>query len=383
MKRIFLSAIMILCTSCAVPENYGQAEESVTSYVQEMEQLYIDSDTEEYVPLNYINQIGMWFPYMHFDEYMYRKTADEFRTAVREKFVEAQKESVNTVYLHIHPCGDAYYRSDIFPSGTYLDGDYDPLEIMTEEAHSLGLSVHAWLNPLRCQTVEQMKNVPESFIVRQWAENPECHFVEIVNDRWYLNPAYDETVQLICDAVDEITDNYNIDGIHIDDYFYPTTDPEFDRTAFENSGSDSLEQWRTENCTRFVKAIYDTVKKHDKNMLFGISPQGNIDANYNTQYADVRLWGNESGYCDYIVPQIYFGFQNETCPFVPTLAEWETLVSDENVMLIIGLGAYKLGQEDKWAGVAGEQEWIENPDIIRQQIELVNSSSAVGYALYY
>lgn len=382
MKKIFISAIMILCTSCAVPENYGQAEESVTSYVQEMEQLHIDSD-KEYTPLNYINQVGMWFPYMHFDEYMYGKTADEFRTAVREKFAEAQKESVNTVYLHIHPCGDAYYRSEIFPSGTYLDGDYDPLEIMTEEAHALGLSVHAWLNPLRCQTVEQMKNMPESFMVRQWTENPECHFVETVNDRWYLNPAYDETVQLICDAVEEITDNYNIDGIHIDDYFYPTTDPEFDRTAFENSGSDSLEQWRTENCTRFVKAIYDTVKKHDKNILFGISPQGNIDADYNTQYADVRLWGAESGYCDYIVPQIYFGFQNETCPFAPVLAEWEALVSDENVMLIIGLGAYKLGQEDKWAGVAGEQEWIENPDIIKQQIELVNSSSAVGYALYY
>lgn len=382
MKKIFLSVIMVLFTSCAVPENYGRTEESVTSYVQEMEQLYIDSDTE-YIPLNYINQIGIWFPYMHFDEYMYGKTEDEFRNAVREKFSEAQKESVNTVYLHIHPCGDAYYRSDIFPSGTYLDGDYDPLAIMTEEAHSLGISVHAWLNPLRCQTVEQMKNMPEDFIVRQWAENPECHFVEIVNDRWYLNPAYDETVQLICDAVDEITDNYNIDGIHIDDYFYPTTDPKFDRIAFENSGSDSLEQWRTENCTRFVKAIYDTVKKHDENILFGISPQGNIDANYNTQYADVRLWGSESGYCDYIVPQIYFGFQNETCPFIPTLSEWETLVSDENVMLIIGLGAYKLGQEDKWAGVAGEQEWIENPDIIKQQIELVNSSSAVGYALYY
>lgn len=382
MKKIFISAIMILCTSCAVPENYGQAEESVTSYVQEMEQLHIDSD-KEYTPLNYINQVGMWFPYMHFEEYMYGKTEDEFRTAVREKFAEAQKESVNTVYLHIHPCGDAYYRSEIFPSGTYLDGDYDPLEIMTEEAHALGLSVHAWLNPLRCQTVEQMQNMPESFIVRQWAENPECHFVETVNDRWYLNPAYDETVQLICDAVEEITDNYNIDGIHIDDYFYPTTDPEFDLTAFENSGSDSLEQWRTENCTRFVKAIYDTVKKHDENILFGISPQGNIDADYNTQYADVRLWGSESGYCDYIVPQIYFGFQNETCPFAPVLAEWEALVSDENVMLIIGLGAYKLGQEDKWAGVAGEQEWIENPDIIKQQIELVNSSSAVGYALYY
>lgn len=382
MKKIFIFVVMLFCTSCAVPENYGQAEETVTSYVQEMEQLYIDSG-KEYIPLNYINQVGMWFPYMHFDQYMYGKTEDEFRVAVREKFSEAQKESVNTVYLHIHPCGDAYYKSNIFPSGTYLDGDYDPLEIMTEEAHDLGLSVHAWLNPLRCQTIEQMQNMPESFIIRQWAENPECHFAEIVNDRWYLNPAYEETVQLICDGVDEILDNYNVDGIHIDDYFYPTTEPEFDRTAFENSGSDNLEQWRMENCTRFVKAIYDTVKKHDKNILFGISPQGNIDANYNTQYADVKLWCSESGYCDYIVPQIYFGFQNETCPFVPTLEEWEKLVSNENILLVIGLGAYKLGQNDKWAGITGEQEWIENPDIIKQQIEFVNSSSAVGYALYY
>lgn len=382
MKKIFLTAIMLLCTSCTVPENYGQAEEPVTSYMQEYEQLYIDSDTE-YIPVNYINQTGMWFPYMHFEEYMYGKTEDEFRTAVREKFSEAQKESVNTVYLHIHPCGDAYYRSDIFPLGTYLDGGYDPFQIMLDEAHALGLSVHAWLNPLRCQTTEQMQNLSENFIIKQWTENPDCHFVEIVNDRWYLNPAYDETVQLICDCVDEIINNYNVDGIHIDDYFYPTTDPEFDRTAFESSGNNSLEQWRTENCTHLVKSIYDTVKKHDKNILFGISPQGNINANYNTQYADVKLWGSESGYCDYIIPQIYFGFQNETCPFVPTLEEWETLVSDENILLVIGLGAYKLGQEDKWAGVAGEQEWIENPDIIKQQIELVNSSSAVGYALYY
>ena len=68
---------------------------------------------------------------------------------------------------------------------------------------------------------------------------------------------------------------------------------------------------------------------------------------------------------------------------MPTLEEWEKLVSNENILLVIGLGAYKLGQNDKWAGITGEQEWIENPDIIKQQIEFVNSSSAVGYALYY
>ncbi|MCM1507552.1 MAG: family 10 glycosylhydrolase [Ruminococcus flavefaciens] len=378
MKKIFIvSLLMLACTSCSVPENHSQTVEP-TSYVQEFEQLHIDD--EGYIPVNYENQVGMWFPYMHFEEYMYGKSAEEFQSAVREKFESAKAENVNTVYLHVHPCGDVYYKSEIFPSGTYLDGEYDPLGIMLDEAHSMGLSVHAWLNPLRCQTVGQMSGLPENFIVRQWAENPECHFAEIVNDRWYLNPAYDETISLICSGVEEIVNNYDVDGIHIDDYFYPTTDTGFDSTAFAESGSADLYSWRMENCTRLVSAIYDVAKSH--NVPFGISPQGNINANYATQYADVRLWGT-GGYCDYIVPQIYFGFNNETCPFVPTLAEWEELVSCEDVKLVIGLGAYKLGQADIWAGVSGENEWLDNPDIIKQQIELVNNSSADGYALYY
>ena len=138
-----------------------------------------------------------------------------------------------------------------------------------------------------------------------------------------------------------------------------------------------------ENCTRFVKAIYDAVKSHDKRILFGISPQGNINANYTSQYADVKLWGGNKGYCDYIVPQIYFGFENSACPFDKTLEEWEILRGDSGVELIIGLAPYKLGKEDKWAGEFGEQEWIDTPDIISRQIELVNNSSADGYALYY
>lgn len=372
MKKIFIFALMLVCTSCGMPEN------KPVPYVQEREHLHIDGN---YKPLNYENQIAMWFPYMHFEEYMYNKTADEFRNAVREKFTSAKNQNINTVYIHIHPCGDAYYKSEIFPSGVYLDGDYDPFQIMIDEAHNMGLSVHAWLNPLRCQTVKQMQNLPEDFIIKQWADNPECHFVETVNDRYYLNPAYNEVINLICSGVDEIINKYDVDGIHIDDYFYPTTETYFDCIAFEESENNDLSAWRMENCTQLVKALYDTVKSHG--LIFGISPQGNINADYTTQYADVKLWGSEDGYCDYIVPQIYFGFNNETCPFVPTLAEWEEIVSDSDVKLIIGLGAYKLGQADIWAGVSGENEWLENPDIINQQIEIVNNSTADGYALYY
>lgn len=375
MKRIFI-VLTLVCTSCASETSNGQATEP-TSYVQEMEHLHIES----YIPVNYDNQIGMWFPYMHFEDYMYGKNENDFRTAVRGKLLSAQSENVNTIYLHVRPCGDAYYKSDIFPKGVYLDGDYDPLEIMLDEAHGMGLSVHAWVNPLRCQTVEQMYSMPEDFIIKQWAENPECHFAEIVNDRWYLNPAYDETINLVCSGIEEIITRYDVDGIHIDDYFYPTTETYFDSTAFEESGSNDLSAWRVENCTRLVKSIYDTVSRYD--IPFGISPQGNVNADYTTQYADVKLWASEDGYCDYIVPQIYFGFRNETCPFAPTLAEWESIVSNENIKLVIGLGAYKLDKTDIWAGASGENEWLENPDIINQQIELVKASTADGYALYY
>ena len=129
--------------------------------------------------------------------------------------------------------------------------------------------------------------------------------------------------------------------------------------------------------------MYDTVKNHGENLKFGISPQGNIETDFNTQYADVELWAGTPGYADYIVPQIYYGFKNETCPFEKTLRRWEKLAENSGVSLIIGLAEYKLGKYDQWAGVLGENEWIDTPDIIERQIELVKSSDvADGYALY-
>lgn len=383
-KKLIISVIILSLCSCSQMKSQSDSSGSqpLTTYSQDIGQLYIDIP-EGYSPLNYQSQIGQWFPYMYYSDYMYGKSEDEFRNSVREMFADAKSNGVNTVYLHVHPNGDAYYKSEIFPRGISLDGDYDPLEIMLEEAHALELSAHAWLNPLRLQTVEQMENVPDNFITKQWTKESEKNLVKKVNGRWYLNPAYDEISELLSKCVEELLENYDLDGIHIDDYFYPTTDPEFDKEAFAASGNSDLAEWRMENCTHFVKAIYDSVKAYDKRILFGISPQGNINGNYTSQYADVRLWGGNPGYCDYIVPQIYFGFENSVCPFDKALADWELLRSDSGVQLIIGLAAYKLGKEDQWAGEAGEQEWIENPDIIDRQIELVKNSSANGYALYY
>ncbi len=383
MKFLLLLILPLIFCSCSthVSKNSTVSDIPATSYIQDFEHLHMDLP-EGYSPINYSYQTGQWFPYMQYEEYMYGKSAEEFRNAVRDRFTQAKNNGINTVYLHIHPCGDAYYESDIFPKGVFLDGDYDPLAIMLEEAHKLGLSAHGWLNPLRCQTAQQMAELPDDFIIKKWTEDKEHPAAKLVGDRWYLDPSYSETNELLRSCVTELLENYELDGIHIDDYFYPTTDENFDKAEFQKSGRTDLAQWRLSNCTRLVRTLYDSVKSHDKRILFGISPQGNIEANYTSQYADVKLWAGSEGYCDYIVPQIYFGFENAACPFEPTLRRWEELRSDSPVKLIIGLAAYKQGKYDKWAGVSGENEWIDNPDIISRQIEIVKSSSADGYALY-
>ena len=337
---------------------------------------------KEYVPLNYSEQVGMWIPYVKFSEYMQGGTDESFRRAISELIDDAVADGVNTVYFHVHPEGDAYYSSEIYPKGRYLSGDYDPLSIVLDEAHKRNISVHAWINPLRLQTDEFMQTLPDNYIVKKWIDSG-LPFAKNVNGRWYLDPAYHEIDDLLGNTVKEIVEKYDVDGVHIDDYFYPTTDTAFDSESFELSGEEDLSAWRTENVSRFVKKLYDTVKEHDERLLFGISPQGNIKADYETQYADVRRWGSEKGFCDYIVPQIYFGFENENMPFLPTLDEWLNITEGKSVKLIIGLAAYKLGREDKWAGKSAELEWINDPDMIKKQINAVKNSGADGYALYY
>lgn len=374
-KLIILSAALAVLTGCASQVRY----ETESDGYLETESLRPETESR-YIPLNHEYQTGLWLPYTHFEEYMTGMSEEEYRSNIAKLLTEASDEGINTVYFHVHPNGDSYYQSGIFPRGSMWNGSYDPFEILLEEAHSKDISVQAWLNPLRCQSEEEMQNIPDTFKIKQLTE--EKRAAKLVNGRWYLVPAYDETRELICACADEILSKYAADGIHIDDYFYPTSDPEFDREAFEASGSSDLSEWRRDCVSSYVKALYDTVKKHDDKYIFSISPQGNITSDYEKQYANVEKWCSEDGFCDCIIPQIYYGFKNETCPFEKTLHDWENLTSGSNVKLAVGLAAYKAGKHDKWAGAAGENEWIESPDIIERQIELVKSSSASGYVLY-
>ncbi|MCI7803498.1 MAG: family 10 glycosylhydrolase [Oscillospiraceae bacterium] len=392
MKRIILALLsivmVILSVSCTEPETQkSHTDSDISLNEQTVAQLGVYEPTEnirsdEDPPLNFEKQAGMWFTYMDYLDILRGKSEKEFTESVSERFENAKEMGINTLYVHVRAFNDSYYKSGIFPKGEYYDGDYDPLEIMVNTAHGLGLSVHAWLNPLRCQTDEQLKALDDSYLIKKWYNDKEKNGTYIVKtgDYWYLNPAYSEVLSYISDGIREIAENYSVDGFHIDDYFYPTTGETFDAAAFSQSAGSDLSSWRTENISRMVKTIYDTVKAENPDMLFGISPQGNMDSNYTDQYADVKAWASQSGYCDYIVPQIYFGFENESCPFEKTADSWQSLNICEEVKLVIGICTYKIGNEDKWAG-SGIDEWKEKSDIVSRQAEYC-AQNGLGIAVY-
>ena len=309
-------------------------------------------------------------------------TEAEFTEAISEAFSYVLSLGCNTVYVHVRAFGDAYYYSDYYPftaaySGTVGDKpSYDPLEIMITEAHKLGLSFHAWVNPMRTTTKSNYKSMSSSYTLKQWYSSSTTNGTYLVYDSdtgyYWLSPAYSAVRELICAGIAEIVSNYNVDGIHIDDYFYPTTDESFDSLAFSVSGSSNLSQWRRDTVSQLVSEIYSTVKSCNSSVLFGVSPQGNLDNNLNKLYADVELWCSTSGYLDYIVPQIYYGYSG-TLPFDTTAVQWDSIVTSSTVKLICGIAAYKVGTTTEWS----------SGSMLSTQTDYISSLSGYSGCAYY
>ena len=302
-----------------------------------------------------------------------------FTANVRQMYQNCADSGLNTVIVQVRPYGDSFYPSEYFPWSSYCygaigtDPGFDPLEILVTEAHRQGLTIEAWVNPLRLVSEKEITEVSPSYPVRKWYENAEKKSENLISygGRLYLNPASEEARQLICDGVTEIIEGYDVDGIHIDDYFYPSGLPmEYDAASYQASRS-SLSQadWRRENINELVSEMYSAVKKADSDCVFGISPRGVVSQDYNLVYADVEYWASHEGYCDYLAPQIYYGFEHSTADYAKTIRQWSEMTTAKGVSLRIGLAAYKAGNTDRYAG-NGANEWVENNNIIARQINL-------------
>lgn len=334
---------------------------------------------------------AIWISYLDFYTIARNKSEAEFTANIAEVFQKSRDFGLNTVFVQVRPFGDAMYESQIFPWSNVLTGTegvdpgYDPLAIMVQEAKKQGLRIEAWVNPYRIKYAGSNWEMSSDNPAVSYINSGSGAVIEYAGGISY-NPASKTAQQLIIDGVVEIVENYDVDGIHFDDYFYPTTDTAFDKAyynAYLNAGGTlSLSDWRRENVNALVRGVYAAVKQANPNVLFGISPQARVDVNYNTQYADVQKWLSEPGYVDYICPQIYFGFENQAAPFSGTLAEWNRMAEGSGAALYVGLAAYKCGTVDNYAG-SGKNEWLNSTDMMARMVaESREQSSYGGFVLY-
>ena len=343
--------------------------------------------SNSYTAKNYSEVRGVWISYIELSSILMGKTEDQFTASIRQVYDNCVSMGINTVYVHVRSHGDAYYPSQYFPWSRYVTGKvgvaptFDPLEVMLREAHARNLSFQAWINPYRLCSNSDMKSVSTGYPTGNWYQTSNGDRVVSVGSYCYLNPAYDEAIDLIAAGVREIVTNYKVDGVHIDDYFYPTTEASFDYTAFNASGYSSLSSFRMNNCDKTVKALYNAVKAGNSTALFGVAPQGNVQNNYYSMYADVEKWCSTAGYLDYIAPQIYFGFRNHSQPYETVLSQWQDMVTGTRVKLIPGLAVYKIGTEDSSGD--GRYEWITDEEIIKRQIIAARAKANYGGAILY
>ena len=346
-------------------------------------------DTSSDIPV--VNPIdtemrAIWISYIDMANIIKNKTEAQFRTNFENVCKNSIEYGLNTLVVHVRPFSDAYYESKLFPWSSTITGTqgqnpgFDPLEIMVELAHRYGLKIEAWINPYRVATsgVTMSKDNP----AQKWLNTDK---VQKVNGNYFYNPADEEVMQLIVDGVKEIVENYDVDGIHFDDYFYPTADKSFDSSYYADykasGGTLSLENYRRNNVTILLKEVYRSIKAIDPTVTFGISPNGNNNTNFNSLFLDIE--GVIKAECvDYICPQIYFGFEHGSLPYKSTVDQWSSYVKNSSVEIYIGLAAYKIGVSDQWAGT-GKSEWTQSSNILKRQVEYLRSTGKCdGFMLY-
>ena len=310
---------------------------------------------------------------------------------------DCKRLNINALVVHVRPFSDALYPSKYFPWSHYVsrtqgeDPGYDPLSYMVKKTHEAGMEFHAWVNPYRVQ----YNNVPNDFS----RDNPFCTF-EVGSTRYlnedvvdfgrakYYNPASQKVRDLIVDGVKEIVEQYDVDGIHFDDYFYPDSVEYKGATDFDKESYDgylrslgrgqcplSLTGWRMENVNQLIRRVYSEVKRLNSKVVFGISPSCNNELNGRLA-ADVFTWCKNEGYVDYICPQVYVSLDHPFLPFKKAVDIWQKVERHPSVKLYYGLAVYKAGSDyDKGT-------WCNQDDILKRQVEYTRDLGCDGYMLF-
>lgn len=266
---------------------------------------------------------------------------------------ELMKDGVNAIIFQIRPECDALYQSNIEPWSRFLTGKqgvapspyWDPLQWMVTECHKRGMELHAWINPYRAKTKTTHELDSRHVAIR----HPEWVFE--YDDQYILNPAIPECRNFICHVVGDIVRRYDVDGLHIDDYFYPypaagQTIPDDQLFRSNPRGFTNKADWRRDNVNVFIRQLSDTIHQNKPWVKFGVSPFGiyrnkkndpngsntNGLQNYDDLYADVLLWVNK-GWVDYNVPQLYWEIGHKSADYQELIGWWNRYASNRPLFI--------------------------------------------------
>lgn len=266
-------------------------------------------------------------------------TPEKMQNVLTSQLDVLQKAGINAIIFQVRAEADALYQSSYEPWSRFLTGvqgkspGWDPLQWMIDECHKRNMELHAWINPYRAKT----KGTAALSPIHPYNKHPEW-FVEYAG-QLYFNPALPENRKYICKIVNDIVSRYDIDAIHMDDYFYPYPNPgeEFpDKISFAQYGRgySNVGDWRRDNVNVLIKEIHETVRACKPWVKFGVSPFGiyrnkksdpngsdtNGLQNYDDLYADVLMWVN-NGWVDYNIPQVYWEIGHKAADY-DTLVRW-------------------------------------------------------------
>ena len=324
---------------------------------------------------------GVFISYIELNKYL--KTDEEkSKENIRKMIHNIQNMKLNTIILQVRAASDAIYPSKIYPTSMYIvskegDKSYDVLKYFLQEAHKKDMKVIAWINPYRIRTTDDIASISKKNPAYQYLNTNTIYQKNGI----YFNPAKEEVTKLIIDGVKELL-NYPIDGLLMDDYFYPSDDIDEDdyQKYLEIEPNMTKQEYHLKIINQMVEKVHKECQK--KNIKFGVSPDGNMENNYQKNYADIKKWMSEDNYIDFIMPQIYYGFYNSTKAYYKVAKEWESYLTNDKIDLLIALAFYKVGIEDFYAK-EGKNEWLQNSNIIMREIILSrNLKNYQGFALF-
>lgn len=323
---------------------------------------------------------AVWVSYLEWQQVDF-STPETFSGDIAVILDNIRNLGATVVLAQVRPFGDALYPSSYYPFSHLCTGQqgrdpgYDPLALLVQAAHDRGLALEAWVNPYRIQAglTPALCGASPAKLHPDW--------VKYTDTGAYLDPANTAVRQYIADAVGELCANYDVDGIHFDDYFYPTTDPAFDAADYAASGTAlTQDDWRRENVNALVELCHATARRYG--VRFGVAPVGDPEQNYALQYSDAARWLRQ-GTVDYLMPQLYWGQEyvkdGDTSHSLARLAgAWAELPRAAGVRLYAGLGAYRIGAGD---GSDAGSEWVSGR-ALADQLNLLDRLGVQGAGLY-